>query len=199
MAITTRYGEPQQIQAGDTVSFKKTSGPYTLPDGAVADFPTSDGFTLKYRIVGGSLATPATATATAADGEYTVAFAASAVVAQEVQTTARLHGWFENAGDTARYTIYDAPLTLLPNAETATATELETHDAVMLRLIRARLQGRLAAGADLDSYGVAGRSVSKIPFAELAKWEGIYVARVWKEQNRGQSFSRHLGAFARAR
>lgn len=111
-----------------------------------------------------------------------------------------MEGWFENSGATQRYTIYGpAPLTILPNLGTATAAELKTHDATMLALIEARLEGRLASGADLESYGVAGRSVAKIPFEQLMRARGIYAARVAKERNRGRTpFLQHRGAFTNA-
>lgn len=69
----------------------------------------------------------------------------------------------------------------------------------MLALIEARLEGRVASGADMDSYTIAGRSVGKIPFAELMHWRGVYAYRVSRERNRGKGglqFSH--GAFTNA-
>lgn len=197
MSITIPFDEPTHVQAGDTVKFYKSTGPYATPGNTSADFPFSEDWTLKYRIVGGSLATPVTVTATEdATGAYLVTIAASDLAAQEVQTVARLMGWFENTGATTRYTIYDAPITLLPNAATATATELKTHAATMLDLINARLEGRMAAGADFERYGLAGREVEKIPAAELLRFRGIYTSLVWKERNPRKAFVTHHGAVA---
>jgi hypothetical protein len=59
----------------------------------------------------------------------------------------------------------------------------------MVAAIKARLLGR--TDADLESYGVAGRTAIKIPYLELNKALGIWNARLWRKRNPDQSFPQH--------
>jgi len=55
-----------------------------------------------------------------------------------------------------------------------------THAEKMLAAIQARLEKRVVA--DHESYTINGKSLSRIPFEQLVKYESIYASRVAREQ-----------------
>jgi hypothetical protein len=70
-----------------------------------------------------------------------------------------------------------------PNLATAPAGAFLTHAEKTLQVIEAALSGRLTA--DLESYQIAGRAVTKIPIRELRELRGWYAAEVSRAQNPG--------------
>jgi hypothetical protein len=176
--------EPLVIVAGDYVQWTKSFG----------DFPVSEGWTLKYRLrsVSGT-ALGITKTATTSGDTYLITLAKADTSGVTTAQSVRLFGWVEKESTGERYVVYDAWLKVEPNIETAEAADLKTHAVTMLEAINAALEGRLAA--DIESYGVAGRSVQKIPMSELPRLKGIYEGRVWREQNPHQSHPTHAVQF----
>jgi hypothetical protein len=71
-----------------------------------------------------------------------------------------------------------------PDLGAAGAGDVQSFAERMLAAIEARLEGRL--DADLESYGVAGRQVVKIPFEKLSAEREKYAQKVWQEQNPGK-------------
>lgn len=183
MAPTIPFGEPTQVTAGDTIAFKQT----------FADFDTST-YTVKYRLVGGSI--DSTATASESGETYTITFAASVLASIVAETTVRLFGWAENSGATERYALYDGTLLVKPNLATATATNLKSHAVRCVAIIEAALEDRLTA--DMENYSIDGRAVQKIPAKELRQLLGFYRAEVWREQNPGRSHPSHAVRFVAA-
>lgn len=55
-----------------------------------------------------------------------------------------------------------------------------THYETMLEKIRAVLEGRITA--DVESYKINGREITKIPFVELQTMERQYAALVQQEK-----------------
>jgi hypothetical protein len=74
-------------------------------------------------------------------------------------------------------------VTVEPNLATAPAGAFLTHAEKTLSVIEAALSGRLTA--DLESYQIAGRAVTKIPIKELRELRGWYAAEVARAQNPG--------------
>jgi hypothetical protein len=70
-----------------------------------------------------------------------------------------------------------------PNLATAPAGAFLTHAEKTLGIIELALIGRLTA--DLESYQIAGRAVTKIPIRELRELRGWYAAEVARAQNPG--------------
>jgi hypothetical protein len=187
-ALTTNYRtiptcEPTEIIAGDTVAWTKTLGNYPAAD-----------WTLKYRLIGASVDSEITATE---DGEtFEVTIPASTLAAVVTDTDVRMIGWVENSDETERYTVYDDYVRVRPNVATATATNLKTHAVRTLEVIEAAIEDRLTA--DMQSYSIDGRAVTKIPALELMQLRGIYRAKVWREQNEGESHPTHAIEFSNA-
>lgn len=180
MAAEIPYGEPLELVAGDTYKFLKS----------LSDYSIADGWALKYRIVGGLISLSKTASDNG-DGNWLVTIAAADLVAAVADTTARMIGWVEKAGE--RWTVYDDYVRIKPNVATATAADLKTHEVRTLEAIETVLEGR--ATADIEQYQLNGRAVTKIPVSELLKWRGIYRAIVWRQQNPDGSHVLHYGRF----
>lgn len=175
--------EPLEIVAGDTVVWSKS----------LADYSPADGWALKYRIVGGTINLELTADASS--GTWLATIAANALAAIVALTTARLVGWVEK--DAEKWTIYDDYVRVEANLRTATAEQLKSQAQKNLDAIDAALAGRITA--DLEQYQINGRAVTKIPIKELQELRGVFVAIVWREQNRGASFPSHAIRFGGAR
>lgn len=166
-------GEPRQFVAGDTVQFTKS----------LMDFAPADGWTLKYALVGPQKITGSPFTAAVVDGQWQVTIPATASKDVVSTGTWRLLGWVELDGE--RYTIYDGVVALRPNVELASLSGLQTHEERALAIIEARIEGRLTA--DLETYQIDGRAVTKIPVKELLALRAHYRHLVWKQRNRGRA------------
>jgi len=81
------------------------------------------------------------------------------------------------------YTVGNGILEMLPNIATAAAGATQTHEEKTLAVIEAALAGRLTA--DIQSYQIAGRSVTKIPIRELLQLKSIYASKVAIQHNGG--------------
>ncbi|MCH2039912.1 MAG: hypothetical protein MK185_04720 [Saccharospirillaceae bacterium] len=57
-----------------------------------------------------------------------------------------------------------------------------THNEKMLAAIQARLEKRVVA--DHESYSIDGKSLNRIPFEQLVKYEQVYAVRVAREQRK---------------
>lgn len=71
-----------------------------------------------------------------------------------------------------------------PNVASAAAGTFNTFEERTLAIVEAAIAGRL--GADLQAYQIAGRSVSKIPIAELRTIRGELRAAIWRQNNPGK-------------
>jgi len=69
------------------------------------------------------------------------------------------------------------------DVSTASAGAFISHVERTIAVIEAALEGRLTA--DLESYQIAGRTVAKIPVAELLKFRGYYRSKLWQLQHPG--------------
>ena len=171
MAAEIPTSEPLEIVAGDTVKWTKS-----LPDYSATEW------TLRYRIIGAGVDHEATVTVVGSG--WSVEFAASLMTAIVADLTCRLVGWVEAASE--KWTIYDDYVRVLPNLRTATAANLKTTEVATLEVIEAAISGRLTA--DMESYQIDGKSVTKIPVLQLMQLRGTYRALVWRQQNPGKSF-----------
>ena len=76
--------------------------------------------------------------------------------------------------------IASGELTLQPDLTAITAANLRSHAQKTLDVIEAALEGRLAS--DLETYMIAGRSVTKIPVRDLLRLRNQYRAQVRAEK-----------------
>lgn len=184
MSAEVPYGEPIELLAGDTYKFLKT----------LSDYSIADGWALKYRMVVGATTLAKTASDNG-DGNWLVTIDKADLAGILADTTARLYGWVEKAGE--RWSVYDDYVRVKPNLETANATQLKTHEVRTLEAIEAVIEER--ATADLEQYTLNGRSVTKVPIEQLLKWRGTYRAIVWRQQNPGVAMPQQHMRFTEAR
>jgi hypothetical protein len=177
MAPTLPTSLPSSFVAG--MSWQWTESP--------ADFPPGDGWALTRRFVGASGVLSITAVAT-------TVFTFSATPTETATLPAgeyRVSGYATLGAE--KYPLDVVTVQVVADPATLAAGAQRTFNQRMLDALRARLEGR--ANADVESYSIGGRSISKMPFGELAKWEAIYAAKVRTEQ--GGTFGRTiLAAFS---
>lgn len=146
-------------------------------DGLSASYPaTTFALTLAARLNGG--------TGTGAD-VLTLAFVADgSTQTGTLDFTGKTAGTWSwsikatNAGVTQ--TVARGVLTLLADPATA---DVRSHAERMLSAIEALLEGR--ATKDVNSYAIAGRSLSRMTLDELERWRSHYRTEVAKERGRG--------------
>lgn len=173
MARDIPEGEPRQFVAGDTVQFTKS----------LMDFAPADGWTLKYQLVGPQTIDGSPFTAAVVGGQWQITIPASASANIVSAGSWRLLGWVELNGE--RYTVYDGIVGLRPNVEQASLAGLQTHEERALAIIEAKVEGRLTA--DLETYQIDGRAVTKIPVKDLLQLRAHYRHLVWKQRNPGRA------------
>lgn len=72
-----------------------------------------------------------------------------------------------------------------PPASAAIAGDFVSFEERMLAKLQATLEARITGGA-IESYSVAGRSISKIPTREIEQMIGRYKLLVWRQRNPGR-------------
>jgi len=188
MAPTVPTGPPSTATAGDYWQWK---------DKDEFDHPQSEGWALKYELVG--VETLSIVPVFQSSGDYedywltTVSLTDSDVGAGRY----RLIGRFVGSGDYAsqEYTVYNEVLNVLANPRTASDTDYQTEAEKNLALIDTIIAARLAGDVP-ESYSVGGRSVQKMSMQELRTFRGQIVAQVEKERS-GHMGRRHLATFTR--
>lgn len=172
--------EPVSFVAGDTVAWTK----------ALSDYPPSDGWTLKYRLVGDPQINGGTAyTASVSNGQYALTIPAADTAGILSDSTYRLLGWVEGV-NSERHSVHESIVTALANIAAAGIEDLQTDAERELALVDAAIQSR--AGAEgIIAYSVDGRSVTFDTLADARVHRGILRAQIWREQNKGRSFPVH--------
>jgi hypothetical protein len=97
-------------------------------------------------------------------------------------------------GNTYDITGDELVINLEPNVGSAAAGTFNTWEERMLAIVEAAIGGRLTA--DIQTYQIAGRSVSKIPIAELRQIRGELRAAIWRQNHPGQLGIPYRVAFA---
>ena len=165
-----------EIIAGDTLEFDTT----------IADYPATDGWTLKFRLVprtaGSGAVVDITATTATNGTDYTVEVA-PAVTATYTAAEYTWFSWVEKSG--ARQQVEDGLVTIKPDPSTATANDGRSHARIALDNIEAVLQGR--ATKDQEEYtistGSGQRSLKRTPLDELKAFRTYYRAEVRAEED----------------
>lgn len=168
------------MTAGDTVSFAVSP----------SECSPADGWALAYRLFGPiGAAAPAgidVALAVAVDGSaWTATLTAAQTTPVVADGTYRLTGRATNATTSEARSVYNGTLRILANPTTATPSTLVTHNERTLALIEAAIERRVPA--DMQSYQIDGRVVTKIPIKELLGLRAHYKHLVWKQRNPGKS------------
>ncbi len=133
MATNTR--EPVQITAGDTISFTKT----------LANYPASQGWSLKYVLNGGS--GPITFTSTASVNDHVISVDAT-TTALWLPADYEFTGFAEKGSE--RHAIYIARLTVESDVEAQDPGDTRTHAQKMVEALEAQLE-KMAQDDIIDS------------------------------------------------
>jgi hypothetical protein len=167
---TIPTSEPRLIHAGDTLRFVRS----------VPDYPANEGWSLAYLLISAAQRYVFNATA---DGEgYAVAVPAADTakwVSGDYKLIVRV-----SKGDEV-HTIFEARATVAPDV--TAAADLRTHEEKMLDAITSVLEGK--ATSDVQEYTVGGRSLKKIPFADLKKLQQEYIWLVRRQHGTAPQFA----------
>ena len=173
-AANAPEGEPTQIVVGDFIQWKKAQ--------IAQDYSTST-HSAEYvaRITGGG-ANEITISATEASGYYlfTVDSATSANY-----SAGRYHWQLEITQTSSgnRLVIERGEFTVIVDLD-VNASDPRVHAEKMVPLLETILEAK-AAGGDVSSYSIGGRSASKMTFAELVEARDKYKAELHKHRQEG--------------
>ncbi len=194
MAPVTPTGEPTQVIAGDSARWR-------IPDHP--DYPNSESWALKYELVGVNTLAIVPTFQTSGDDENHWLIEIPTTDTDDLDAgNYELWKRFVGAGSWAGQEVTigcdgkvnGPPFKIAVRANPRSAPDglFQTHAERTLDVIEAALEGRLAK--DLESYQIAGRSISKIPIETLMKMRGRYAGLV-KQERSGRLTRRHLVRF----
>ena len=167
-----RETEPEKIVAGDRLIFKRTDLGTDYANGS---------YTLKYSArLEGTGSTEIEITASASGDDYLVQVN-SLTTASYVAGTYQWQAYITRNSDSQRLTIDQGSWEVVANRDAAT-TDPRSHPRIMVEKIESILEGR--AGADVNSYSLNGRSLTKIPIPELMEFRSKYKAEYLREVRR---------------
>lgn len=176
----------QSLISGDSLSVLDT----------FADYPASDGWTLKTRLVPRNTTATAIILTAAAEGDDYRTTAAAATTAGWAAGFYSVSQWVEKAG--LRNTLTSGTLEILPNpAAVAVGYDARSHLAKTVEMIEKMLEGK--AGKDVQEYTIGDRQLKHIPLNELLVWRDKYRAQLAGEEaaagiNKGVGLGRKIWA-----
>lgn len=175
--------EPARFVAGDTVTWKRTD--------LANDYPVA-GWALSYvfRLEG---ATTDFAVSTTESGDDYVAEIDAATSAGIPAGTYRWAALMTRTADGGRVTIGTGVCVVEPDPNSD--IDPRSHAAKVLAAIESLIEGR--ATADVSSYSIAGRSLTKMTLDELMRWRSVYRNEVRQERARAEGQSRKVLTHAR--
>jgi hypothetical protein len=179
MSHTTLTELPSSFSAGTTVQYRRS----------LAEFPAPT-WTLKLYLAGKSVLS---FTAAPSGSDHLVTIAASAT---DTELIPGVYQWVERVDNGGGGEVYDVSpvgmvVTVTPNIATATAGSMQLWLEKAVELIEARIAGRVVDGAEAESFQIAGRAVSLIPFRELVGMLNILKSQLRAVRAGGQ-FSRKV-------
>jgi hypothetical protein len=166
-------GEPKQVVVGDFIQWKRSD---------LTDYPTSEGYTAEYvaRITGGGsneIKLPQSASSTDSYYLFTVDSDTSA------SFITGLYHWQLEITQTSsgnRIVVDTGDFQAIPDMDNNQA-DPRIHAEIMVAKIETILEGK--ADADVSSYSIAGRSLTKMSFNELVEARDYYRREIVKHNN----------------
>lgn len=162
-----------RLIAGDTLDFTDQ----------VAEYPATDGWTLRYRLIPRfttPVQAPITLTATAVGADYRVQ-AGSTTTASWATGDYSWGRWVEQIG--MRQSLGSGVIYIAPDlATTAQGHDARTHVQKVLDAIEAVLEGR--ASMDQEQYEIDGRSLKRTPIADLLVLRSQYRTELLNEKQK---------------
>ena len=169
--------EPAKIIAGDILQWKRTD--------LNADYSNAS-YALTYKArLEGTGSSVVTINASASGDDYLVSISQSSTASY----TAGVYRWqayITRTSDSERITVDSGTFEVVANRATATS-DPRSHAKTMVDKIESLLEGR--ADADVSSYSIAGRSLSKLTVEELMTWRDRYRAEYLREVRRERALN----------
>lgn len=164
---------PDHFPAGTTLKFTRS----------LDDFSPSDGWT--YVIYLNGLTQKFNKAATVVNNIFQIEF----LPADTASLNPGPFRYAERLSNSGTGEVYDITgdelvINVEPNAGSSAAGVFNTFEERTLAIVEAALSGRLTS--DIQSYQIAGRSVSKIPVQELRQIRGELKAAIWRQNHPGQ-------------
>lgn len=174
-AANAPEGEPTEIVVGDFIQWKRSD--------IAQDYPTSSGYTAEYvaRITGGGSTEIKLPQAAGSTDDYYL-FSVSSVTSAAFLPG--LYHWQLEITQTSsgnRIVVDIGDFTAVPDMDDNQA-DPRIHAEIMLDKIETLLQGK--ADADVSSYSIAGRSLTKLSFQELLDARDHYRREVVQHNNK---------------
>lgn len=162
--------EPTELYVGDRWMWKRTD--------LGTDYPTAS-YSLSYVLRPLSNGGSHIDITAAEDGDDYIVEVASATTAGYTYLDYRWYAFITRTSDSQRLEIGSGTVTVYPN-RVSSNDDPRTHAEQMVDKIELVLNNR--ADADVLSYSIAGRSLSKMSPDELVKWRDYYLAERAKER-----------------
>lgn len=174
-AANAPEGEPTEIVVGDFLQWKRAD--------VAQDYPTGSGYTAEYvaRITGGGANEIKLAQAAGSTDDYYL-FTVSSVTSAEF--VPGLYHWQLEITQTSsgnRIVVDVGDFTAVPDMDDNQA-DPRIHAEIMVAKIQTLLEGK--ADADVSSYSIAGRSLTKLSFQELLDARDFYRREITQHNNK---------------
>lgn len=174
-AANAPEGEPTEIVVGDFIQWKRSD--------VAQDYPTSSGYTAEYvaRITGGGATEIKLPQAAGSTDDYYL-FTVSSVTSADF--VPGLYHWQLEITQTSsgnRIVVDIGDFTAIPDMDDNQA-DPRIHAEIMLDKIQTLLEGK--ADADVSSYSIAGRSLTKLSFQELLDARDFYRREITQHNNK---------------
>lgn len=174
-AANAPEGEPTEIVVGDFLQWKRSD--------VAQDYPTSSGYTAEYvaRITGGGANEIKLPQAAGSTDDYYLFTVSSETSAAFVPG---LYHWQLEITQTSsgnRVVVDIGDFTAIPDMDDNQA-DPRIHAEIMLDKIQTLLEGK--ADADVSSYSIAGRSLTKLSFQELLDARDFYRREITQHNNK---------------
>lgn len=167
-------GEPTEIVVGDFIQWKRSD--------IATDYPTSSGYTAEYvaRITGGGNTEIKIPQAAGSTDQFYLFTASSATTESFLPGLYHYQLEITETSSGNRLVVDVGDFTAIPDMDNNQA-DPRIHAEIMIDKIQTILQGK--ADADVSSYSVAGRSLTKMTFQELVDARDYYRREVVKHNN----------------
>ena len=174
-AANAPEGEPTEIVVGDFLQWKRSD--------VAQDYPTSSGYTAEYvaRITGGGANEIKLPQAAGSTDDYYLFTVSSAT--SELFLPGLYHWQLEITQTSSgnRIVVDIGDFTAIPDMDSNQA-DPRIHAEIMLDKIQTLLEGK--ADADVSSYSIAGRSLTKLSFQELLDARDFYRREITQHNNK---------------
>lgn len=180
MAFDIPYEEPTKFAAGDRVQWKRT----------LTDYPISEGWTLTYYLRGRFQHDPINLVATTSGTDYSVDITPEET-ANYTAGVYHVQAFVSKADD--RKPVWTGTIEVTPDFSAISQPhDGRTHARKCLDAINAVLEGRSTHDQQRYVLQATGRSVDKMPIADLLKLRDYYLSEVKSEEGAGNGKGKNV-------